>query len=223
VADVVGLAEPTVAAREAAAAVSIEESPSQGRRDRTRFGAQLEDSPIFIVLHHYSTRVTSQALGRFRGNARAIFDGRLAGLIGILEHGTVDMDDHLVVLGRSARIDAVVKRGFGQQLQSVGLLLRHRRRFRGNVCGLSIHAPSVLPLIQHLTGRRQGFHEERTGLWGQTSADRHAAVFGWIHVEGTAGVLPGGLVPRHDSHSAQERNPLFQPLWVSKSQIRSTR
>ena len=41
------------------------------------------------------------------------------------------MDHHLVVLGRRARIDAVVERGLGQELQRVGLLLSHRRRFRG--------------------------------------------------------------------------------------------
>jgi len=39
------------------------------------------------------------------------------------------MDYHLVVLGGRARIDAVMERGFGQELQGVGLLLRHRRRF----------------------------------------------------------------------------------------------
>ena len=105
------------------------------------------------------------------------------------------MDHHLVVLGRRARIDAVVERGLGQELQRVGLLLSHRRRFRGNVCGLSRRRVSALPLVQGLTGRRQGFQEERTGLGRQASADRHGTVFSWIHVEGPAGVLPGGLVP----------------------------
>jgi hypothetical protein len=105
------------------------------------------------------------------------------------------MDHHLVVLGRRARIDAVVERGLGEELQGVGLLLSHRRRFRGNVRGRSIHAPRVLPLVQGLTSRRQGFQEERARLGRQASADRHGAVFGRIHVEGPAGVLPGGLVP----------------------------
>jgi hypothetical protein len=87
------------------------------------------------------------------------------------------MDHHLAVLGRRARIDAVMERGLGQELQRVGLLLSHRRRFRGNVRGLGGRAPSALPLIQRLTGRRQGFQEERTGLGRQTSADRYGAVF----------------------------------------------
>ena len=124
----------------------------------------LKDSPIGIVLHHHPTRVAAQALGRFLGNACAIFDDGLAGLIGILEDDSVDMDYHLVVLGGRARIDTVMERGFGQELQGVGLLLSHRRRFRGNVRGRSIHAPRVLPLVQGLTSRRQGFQEERTGL-----------------------------------------------------------
>ena len=105
------------------------------------------------------------------------------------------MDHHLVVLGRRARIDAVMERGLGQELQRVGLLLSHRRRFRGNVCGLSRRRVSALPLIQGLTGRRQGFHEERAGLGRQTSADRHGTVFSRIHVEGAVGVLPVGFVP----------------------------
>ena len=111
-ADVVSLAEAAVAAREAAAAVAMEQRPPQCRRDRPRLGPDLEDAPVRIMLHHHPTRVTSQALGRFRGNACAIFDDGLAGLIGILEHDFVDMDHHLVVLGRRARIDAVVERGF---------------------------------------------------------------------------------------------------------------
>jgi len=156
VADVVSLAKAAVAGREAAAAVAMEQRPTQCRRDCARLGPDLEDAPVRIVLHHDPTRVTSEALGRFGGNACAIFDDGLAGLIGILEHDAVDMDHHLVVLGGRARIDAVMERGLGQQLQGVGLLLSHRRRFRGNVRGLSIHAPRVLPLVQGLTGCRQG-------------------------------------------------------------------
>jgi hypothetical protein len=153
-----------VAPREAAAAISVEKRTPQGRRDRTGLGADLEDPPLGIVLHHHSARVAAQALGRFRGNACAIFDDGLTGLVRILQDDSVDMNHHLVVLGRRAWIDAVVERGFGQELKCVGLLLSHRRRFRGNVFGLTIGAMSVRPLVHGLTGRRQGFHEECTGL-----------------------------------------------------------
>jgi len=67
--------------------------------------------------------------------------------------------------------------------------------FIGNVRGLSGRAPSALPLVQGLTSRRQGFQEERARLGRQATADRHGAVFSWIHVKGPAGVLPSGLVP----------------------------
>ena len=67
VADVVSLAKAAVAAREAAAAVSMKQRPPQRRRDRARLGADVEDTPLGIVLHHDATRVAAEALGRFRG------------------------------------------------------------------------------------------------------------------------------------------------------------
>ena len=85
----------------------------------------------------HTERIRRHHVRRLQKNVRAIFDDGLAGLIGILQDRGVDMDYHLVVLGRRARIDAVVECGLGQQLQRVGLLLRHRRRLRGNVLRLS--------------------------------------------------------------------------------------
>jgi hypothetical protein len=112
-----------VAARKTATAVPVEQHSPQRRRNRPRPGSDVDDVPVLIVFHHHPTRVTPLALGRFPGNASAIFDDGLAGLIGILEDDSVDVDHHLVVLGRRARIDAVVERGLGQELQRVGLLL----------------------------------------------------------------------------------------------------
>jgi hypothetical protein len=109
--------------RETAAAVPMEQRSPQRRRDRPRLGADLEDSTLGIMLHDHPARVASKALRRFCRNASAIFDDGLAGLIGIFQDGGVHMHHDLVVLGRRARIDAVVQRGFGQQLQGVGLLL----------------------------------------------------------------------------------------------------
>jgi hypothetical protein len=180
----------------------MEQRSPQGRGDRPRLGADLEDPPLGIVLHDHPARVAAEALGRFCGNACAIFDDRLAGLIGVFQDGGVHMHHDLVVLGRRAGIDAVVQCGLGQQLQSVGLLLGHRRRFRrnvrarvrGDVRGLSGWVLSPLPLIQGLTRRRQGFQQERPGFGRQATADRDGTVLGGIHVEGTAGVLPDRLV-----------------------------
>src|SRR5258705_4917668 len=76
--DVMGLAEVTVTAREATAAVTVKQRSPQGGRDRSRLGSNLDDAPVRIVLHEHPTRVARQALGRFRGNSRAIFDDGLA-------------------------------------------------------------------------------------------------------------------------------------------------
>jgi hypothetical protein len=48
-------------------------------------------------------------LRRFRGNARAAFEDGLAGLIGIRQHLSVDVDDDLIALARGARVEPVVQ------------------------------------------------------------------------------------------------------------------
>jgi len=80
------------------------------------------------VVHHDPARVARQAPGRFCGNVRAVLEDGLAGLTGVRERRGVDVDHHLVALGRDARIDAVMEGRFREQRQRVGLLLRHRRR-----------------------------------------------------------------------------------------------
>src|SRR5580765_2755766 len=105
------LAEAPVAAREATTVVAIPERASQGRRDRARLGADVDDAPVGIVLHHHAARFAAKALGRFRGNAPTVFDDRLAGLLRIVQDRGVDVHAHLVVLGRRAWIDPVVQYG----------------------------------------------------------------------------------------------------------------
>jgi hypothetical protein len=112
------------------------------------------------------------------------------------------VNHHLIVLGRRAWIDAVVQRGLGQEFKRIGLLLRHRRRFLGGVCGRFRRAVRGLAdgvlgsrtPIQSLTRGRQRFQQERPGLRRQATADRDGTVLGGIHVESTAGVLPSRLV-----------------------------
>ena len=65
VADVVSLAKAAVAAREATAAVTMEQRPPQCRWNRAGLGPDLEDAPVRIVLHHHPTGVAPKALGRF--------------------------------------------------------------------------------------------------------------------------------------------------------------
>ena len=83
------------------------------------------------MLHHHPARVAGQALGRFRGNVRAVLEDGLPGLIRICENRAIDVDDYLISFGRRAGIDAVMERCLREQRERVGLLLRHRRRFCG--------------------------------------------------------------------------------------------
>ena len=124
---VMSLAERKSAARKAAAAVSMVERPPQRRRNRPRPRADFDDPAVRVVPHHHATRVTREALGRFRGNARAVFEHGLAGLIGVGQHRGVDVNDDLIALAGSSGIESLVQRRFGEEDERVRLLLRHRR------------------------------------------------------------------------------------------------
>jgi hypothetical protein len=73
--------------------------------------------------HHHSARVARQAPGRFRGNVRAVLEDGLAGLIGIRESRGIDVDDDLVVLARTAGVEAVVQCRLCEERERVRLLL----------------------------------------------------------------------------------------------------
>jgi len=85
------------------------------------------------VPHDDPARITRQALRRVDRNARAALEHGLARSIGIRQHLRVDVDHHLVALARGAGIDAVMQRRLREEAERVRLLLRHGRRFRGNV------------------------------------------------------------------------------------------
>src|SRR5947207_8308997 len=97
-----------------------------------------------------------------------------------------------------AGIDPMVERRFGDESQRVRLLLRHGRRFLGNVipgrsCGNVIAVLRVGALIQRLAGRSQRLHEHGADLRCQPSADDHHTVFVSIHMERPAPVAPSAL------------------------------
>lgn len=94
VTDVVPLAEAHSAARKAAAAVPMVQCASDRRRNRPSPGIDLHDAAVPPVSHHDPARVARQALGRSRGNARPIFERRLAGCAGVREHLGIDVDHH---------------------------------------------------------------------------------------------------------------------------------
>ncbi len=193
VTDVMALPEADPAAREPAAAVSVMERPPERRRDRAGPGTDFHNAAVPAVLHHHPTRVARQALRRFRGNVGAVLEDRLAGLVGIREERGIDMNHHLISLCRGAGLDAVVESCLREQRQRVGLLLRHGRRFRGNVRRPGVPVLRACPLIQRLASRGQRLHEHGADLGRQPPSESHHAVLVLIHVQRAARVPPGGL------------------------------
>src|SRR5262245_7701198 len=81
VAHVMTLAEPDSTARKAAAVISMLQRTPECRWNRPCPSANLHDSSLLVVPHHYPVRVARQAPGRFRGNAWAVLEYRLPVLI----------------------------------------------------------------------------------------------------------------------------------------------
>jgi hypothetical protein len=113
---------------------------------------------------------------------------RLARGLDIRQHFGVHVDHDLVALARRAGIDAVVERGLGEECQRVGLLLRHRRRLRGNRRDVNPRLP-----MQSLARGGQGLHQQRADFRRQPASDGDRAVLVLIHVQCAAGVLTIGL------------------------------
>jgi hypothetical protein len=97
--------------------------PAQRRRNRPRPGADLDDLPVGVVLHHHAARVARQPLRRYRGNAPAIFQDRLAGLVRIGQHRGIHMDDDLVAVARRPGIEIVLQRRLRDHSDRLGALL----------------------------------------------------------------------------------------------------
>jgi hypothetical protein len=57
--------------------------------------------------HHHAAGIAGGPLRRFRGNACAFLQHRLAGRIGIGQHSRVDVDHDLVALARRAGRDYI--------------------------------------------------------------------------------------------------------------------
>jgi hypothetical protein len=110
VAQVMPLSEAQSTPREAAALVPMVERSSQGGRNRPGPGPDLQQAAILVVAHDHPARVAREAPGRFRGNAHAVLEDRLARLLRIGQHLGVDVDHHLVALPWGAGIEAVVQR-----------------------------------------------------------------------------------------------------------------
>jgi hypothetical protein len=189
VAKVVPLAEADPAPREAAAPVPMAERSAQGGRNRQGPGPDLQQPARLVVAHHHPAGIARQAPGRFRGNARAPFEDRLARLVRIGQDLGVDVDHDLAALARGAGIEPVMESRLREQGQGIGPLLRHRGRFRGNVprAGGGPGLPTG-PLIQRLAGRGQRLQEQRPHLRLEAPPENHRAVLVVIHVQGSGRV-----------------------------------
>ena len=111
--DVMPLPDAHAAAGEATSAVAmVQRSPDRGR-NRPCPGADLDEPPLRVVPHDHAAGIAREALGRFRGNACAVLEDRLAGVLGIGEDAAVDVHDDLVPLARGAGVDTVMERRLG--------------------------------------------------------------------------------------------------------------
>ena len=118
--DVMALAEPDPATREAAPAVSMVERSPQRRRNRACPGPDLQQAPVCVVAHHDPARVARQALRRSGRNAQPVLEDGLTGLVGVGQDGGIHVNHHLVAFSRRAGIDAVVERALGEQGEGIG-------------------------------------------------------------------------------------------------------
>jgi len=177
------LAIAHAAAGETAAPVPMVERSPQGGGNRPGPGTDLQQAPGIVVAHHHLAGVARQAPGRFRGNARAVLHDRLTRLIRLGERLGVDVDHHLIALTRGAGIEPVMKGRLREQRQRIGLLLGHRRRFRGNVSMPAHPHPHAGPLVQCLARGGEGLHEQRANFRLEPPPEDHHAVLVLVHVE----------------------------------------
>ncbi len=75
--------------------------------------------------HDHAARIARQAATRFRGNVRPALEDGLARRVGIRQDDCIDVDDDLVALPGSARVEVVVEGALREQGQRVRLVLRH--------------------------------------------------------------------------------------------------
>src|SRR5712691_9108223 len=157
VAEMMSLGEAKSAPWEAAALVPMMEGTPQGGRNRPGPGSDLQQASLAVMAHHHPARVAGEALGRFRGHARATLEDRLAGLFWIGQHRGIDVDHYLVPLARGTGIEAVMEGRLCEQGQGIGLLLIDRGRFRGNVSeARGGPGPLPGPLVEALPECGQG-------------------------------------------------------------------
>jgi hypothetical protein len=127
--DVVCLPKTDAAAWEAAAAVAVLEGAAQCRRDRASSRANFHNPSVSVVPHDNPAGVARQALRRSSWNACAVLEHGSASCICVFQDFGIDVDDDLVALAWSARIELVTQSHLSDQFQGILITApRHRRR-----------------------------------------------------------------------------------------------
>jgi hypothetical protein len=156
-------------------------------------------APISTSRPSESSRITTRAASHARRwdvsyETPAVFKDGLARLIGVRQDLGIDVDHHLVALAGSAGIDTVIQRGLSEQREGVGLLLRHRRRFRGTVLHSGYGSlGGASPLVERLPRSVQCSEEKRPGLRRQPAPHDHRAVVVLVNMQRAGGVLARSL------------------------------
>ena len=155
------LAEANPAAREATAAVAmVERAPYRGR-DRARTRADFDDTAVRVVSHHHPARVARDAPRRFRRNARAVFEERLAGVIGVGKDRRIDVDDARVEL--ADEVEEACGRGVEMSRQLGDLVAQLIKVSRASLRGEQVHdeSPSAWERLYTRVLKAPGRHDER--------------------------------------------------------------
>jgi len=185
------LAERYPAARETAAPVAVLECPPQGRWNGPVPGAHLHQTARLVMAHPHAAGVAREALRRFRGNAHSVFEDGLPWMLGLRQHGRIDVHHHLIAFTRRTRVEPVVQRRFREERQGIGPLLWCGRRLIHRV-GRDFPA-DARPRIERLASSRDRLQEQGAHLGLQPATQDHRAVLVMMDVQRSACVPSRGL------------------------------
>ena len=144
--------------------------------------------------HHHPARIARQTAGRSRGNAHAVLEDRLAGLIGVGQHRSIDVDHHLVALTGGAGIKPLVERRLRDQSQGIRLLLGRARGIRGWVTWNG-RLFAAGPLVERLARRGERLREQHSHFRLEPPPHDHHAVCVLVDMKRATGV-PLRRLPR---------------------------
>jgi hypothetical protein len=143
------------------------------------------------MAHPHAAGVAREALRRFRGNAHSVFQDGLPWMLGLRQHGRIDVHHHLIAFARRTRVEPVVQRRFREERQGIGPLQWGGRRLLYRV-GRDFPA-DARPRIERLASRRDGLQQQGAHLGLQPATQDHRAVLVMMDVQRSARVPSRGL------------------------------